>query len=63
MYRDPVNGMGFPYLPFDESVDHAAVLIETPHLEGLVQRVIDTHAFADSHLCVCVYRGWGLQYP
>lgn len=53
--------MGFPYLPFDESVDHTAVLIETPHLEGLVQRVIDTHAIPDSHLCV--YRGWGSSVP
>lgn len=68
MCRDPGNGMGFPYLPFDEPVDHAAVLIETPHLEGLVQRLIDSHAFTDSHLCVCVciqreVGGGGLQYP
>lgn len=41
---------------FDESVDHTAVLIETPHLEGLVQRVIDTHAIPDSHHCALLVR-------
>lgn len=35
--------------PLDEPVDHAAILIETSHLEGLVQRVVDTHAIPDSH--------------
>lgn len=58
-----MDGIGFPYLPFDESVDHAAILIETPHLEGLVQRVIDTHAIPNSHLCVYVYTVWSLQQP
>lgn len=41
---------------FDEPVDHAAVLIETPHLEGLVQRLIDSHAFTDSHHCALLVR-------
>lgn len=27
---------GMPHLPLDEPVDHAAILIETPYLEGLV---------------------------
>lgn len=45
-------GTGLPYLPLDESVDDTAVLIEPAHFEGLVQRVVDAHAIADSYLCV-----------
>lgn len=26
----------YPHLPLDEPVDHAAILIETPHFESLV---------------------------
>lgn len=48
----PAGGGGVPHLPLDEPVDHAAILIETSHLEGLVQRVVDTHAIPDSHLRV-----------
>lgn len=40
------------HLPLNEPVDHTAILIETPYLEGLVKRVVDTHAIPDSHLCV-----------
>lgn len=35
--------------PLNEPVDHTAILIETPYLEGLVKRVVDTHAIPDSH--------------
>ena len=28
--------VGEPHLPLDEPVNHTAILIETPHLEGLV---------------------------